>query len=206
MRKEGRVQNFVIALFGIAIVAMSIGFAAYATTLTIGGTEGGAAATQGTFKKAKWSVHYAANSDATTANSTVTPTTLDIDTDNTNVYFTATFNKPGDVLEFTVDIVNDGTYNALLNSVTMSTLTAAQDAYIDYVITYDGNTFTADQTAAKTITSASTLNAPVAPATETTKTATVRVTYVQPQNESDLPTTGDVTVNFSAAFNFVETT
>ena len=206
MRKEGRVQNFVIALFGIAIVAMSVGFAAYSTTLTIGGGANGTTA-NATFKKAKWHVHYDNSTIQTTGNSTVAPgqQTLGVDTDDTNVYFTATLKKPGDVYEFTVDVLNEGTYDAELTSVDMSTLTAAQDAYINYTITYDGNTFVADQTASKTVSNQSILEAPSG-ATPTRETATVRVEYVQPANESQLPTSGDVTVNFGASFVFDEVT
>ena len=206
MRKERRVQNFVIALFGIAIVAMSIGFAAYSATLTIGGSAQGQTATSATFKKSKWSIHYKENSAQTTANSTSgAGQTLGIETNNTNVYFTATLNKPGDKYEFTVVLVNDGTYDANLTSVDMTQLTAAQAKYIDYTINYDGQNFAANTTGTShTPSPASQLLAPTGSATSTEKTATVTVTYKQPADAADLPQTQDVTVNFSAAFNFDE--
>jgi len=130
MRKEGRIQNFIIALFGIAIVAMSIGFAAYATTLTIGGGSSGSGSAV-TIKKA-WDVHYdntvteaTAETAAVAANGSITNITT------TNVTFTATLNQPGDYYQFTLPVKNDGTMTAYLDSINMNALTDAQKAYIE---------------------------------------------------------------------------
>ena len=118
MRKEGRIQNFVIALFGIAIVAMSIGFAAYATTLTIGGGGNNTSGTNVTLKKA-WDVHY----DTTTgASETVGQDLGEVtNTTVTNVNFTATLEKPGDTYTFTLPVKNDGTVNNRIKKMNAST-------------------------------------------------------------------------------------
>ena len=189
MRKEGRVQNFVIALFGIALVAMSIGFAAYATTLTIGGGASGANASKVTFKNA-WNIHYVQDSAQETVGDTLGEITS---ATATNVTFTATLQKPGDTYTFTIPVKNDGTINAKLASITMSTLTAEQQNYIDYTISYDGQNFTGSNASV----TGSTLDAGAQ------KVMTVTVSYKSTATQAQLPTT-DQTIDFYAALNFVD--
>ncbi len=189
MRKEGRIQNFVIALFGIAIVAMSIGFAAYATTLTIGGGSNGSNVSNATFKKA-WDVHYDADSKQETVGADLGEITS---ADATNVTFTATLQKPGDTYTFTIPVVNDGTINANLSSITMSTLTAAQQNYIDYTIQFMGATYTVSNGSITGVTLAA----------GATQTMTVTVSYKSTATQAQLPEEDDV-VNFYAALNFTD--
>ena len=189
MRKEGRVQNFVIALFGIAIVAMSIGFAAYSTQLTIGGGASGANASKVTFKNA-WNIHYIETSAAETVGADLGEITSST---ATNVTFTATLQKPGDTYTFTIPVKNDGTIDAKLASVTMSTLTADQQNYIDYTILYDGQTFTGSNPSV----TGSTL------AAGAQKVMTVTVSYKSTATQEQLPST-DQTIDFYATLNFVD--
>ena len=189
MRKEGRIQNFVIALFGIAIVAMSIGFAAYATTLTIGGGGNNTSGTNVTLKKA-WDVHY----DTTTgASETVGQDLGEVtNTTVTNVNFTATLEKPGDTYTFTLPVKNDGTVTAYLDSITMTSLTPAQQAYLEFTVNYDNVTATnQNQTG---ITGKS-----LAP--NASKTMTVTVKYKDNIAQSDLPESA-TTINLWAELLF----
>ena len=50
MRRENYIQNVIIALLAITVLAMSIGYAAYTQQLNVNGTA--------TFSKAKWDVHF----------------------------------------------------------------------------------------------------------------------------------------------------
>ena len=59
MRKENNVQNIVIILLAVVVLVMTVGYAAFASTLTINSSTA-------TFKKAKWDVHF----DTTTYNQT----------------------------------------------------------------------------------------------------------------------------------------
>lgn len=191
MRKEGLVQNFVIALFGIAIVAMSIGFAMYSTTLTIGG--GNSNTANATFTPTAWSVHYDTSSyQATSTTGYTAPATHSIA--NTDIQFTVTLARPGDKSEFTVNVVNDGDFDAYLNSVTMS------DPNLDFVywkITYDGTVYEHTTTG---------INSKLLPYDDTNnanvKTMTVYVEYLMPDDTTGLPTEQNKTVNFTASLVF----
>lgn len=193
--KKSKTQNTTIIALIAAIVFMSIGFAAYATTLTIGGSN------NVTVRKASWDIHWAGKSGASPAETgTVTETkgaALGEVTraSDTSVTFTATLVKPNDEYEFTVDAVNAGTFDANLTSVVLSDASAHSD-YLTYTVTYDNQTWSGTSgTTTFTPSPASTL------AAGAQKTARVNVKYIQPSDETKLPTQ-DVTVTLTAAFNY----
>ena len=96
--------------------------------------------TTGSIKAAKWSVHYRANSyTETTGTGYVAASAHDLT--NTAWTFTVTL-EPGDTYEATAIVENDGTFDAKLTSITMSTLTAAQDAYLDWSVFVNGTEYT----------------------------------------------------------------
>ncbi len=194
MRKEGRIQNFVIALFGIAIVAMSIGFAAYATTLTIGGGSNGTGSNV-TIKKA-WDVHYDDEAtEATIETADVASKGTITNLTGTNVTFTATLNQPGEYYQFTLPVENDGTMTAYLDSINMTSLTDAQKAYLTFTIAYDGVTATNQNVT--NITGKSL-------ASGTSKNMVVTVTFNSDTAQSALPS-DDATVNLWAELLFEDT-
>jgi hypothetical protein len=55
--------------------------------------------------------------------------------------YTVTLNEPGDFYEFTINVVNDGTIDAVLSSINLTELTAAQQKYITHVVTYNGTDY-----------------------------------------------------------------
>ena len=185
MEKNKNTQILVIAVLSSAILFMSVGFATYASTLNINGTA--------TVKASKWSVHYVTNSYAESTNS-VAATAHNIT--NTDFTFTATLAKPGDFYEATANVINDGTFNAQLSSITMSTLTAAQQKYITYKVYFDGNEFTASQTGLSH-------SLPYATGSNT-KVVKVRAEYIQPENSADLPQDADDPVTLTASLNFTQ--
>lgn len=124
-------QWIIIAMLSAAIVVMSIGFANYTSTLTING--------EVTAKGSPWSVHFDTDSyEAATGSVAVTPTI-----GNTSMTYAVTLTKPGDKYSFTIDVVNDGTIDAYLKGITLTTPTTAQDVYINYTVKYDGVTYSA---------------------------------------------------------------
>ena len=186
MEKKKNTQILIIAVLSIAILFMSAGYAAFATRLNIAGNV--------TVKANRWSVHYVTDSYAETTGSVAATNHTLTATDFT---FTVTLTKPGDFYEATANVINDGTFNAHLSAVTMSTLTAAQQKYLTYKVYYDGNEFSASQSG---------LNYSLPYATGTnTKVVKVRVQYVQPENSSDLPTTEDDVVTLTASLDFAQT-
>lgn len=188
-KKSKSAQSIIVYALAAAIVFMSIGFATYAATLNIGGAGNNA---QVTVKKAKWSVHWVNGGSSDFVASTGSQPFATSSVTDTDVSFTTTLNKPGDFAEFTVQATNDGTFDAVLTGVTLGGVSAAQDAYIDYSLTYNNGTpYTA---------STSGLN--IALDAGDTHDVVVRVEYVQPVSESALPTESDVTLYLTASLDY----
>lgn len=180
-------QYLVIAILSIAILTMSIGFAVMAQTLNINGNA--------TVKGSLWSVAF----DTNASNTTVTAGSV---TDNkpaitaTTVTFDATFDTFGQFYEFKVPVLNKGTYDAVLKSINMSSLTADQQKYLTYTVTYNNGSdheYTASTTG---------LNYALAKESGV-HYVTVRVQYFEPTaaNVPALPQE-DVTVALTATFNY----
>lgn len=179
-KKNG--QLIIIGVLAVAILFMSVGFAAYAQNLNIDGSV--------TVSAVKWSVHWVSNSLQVQADS-VELTTSSVTDDQ--VSFSATLTKPGDKVHFKVTAINDGDFDAILNQITMTALTAAQQEYLTYTIKYAGNTYTA--------TTANNLNISLPASSSNTAEVEVTAAYVQPDSADDLPAS-DVVVNLSAQFHY----
>ena len=189
MEKKRNSQTIIIAVLAVAVLFMSVGFALFAQTLNIQGNV--------QVEPAKWSVRWDSGSyqkstgsvdildGNLTANSGPTLT-------NTDVTFGAKLTKPGDFAEFTINAINDGTFDAQLTAITLTSLTAAQAKYLEYTVTYNGVEYDASATG---------LSIDL-PATGTnTVTVKVNVKYVQPENAAELPATQQ-TVSLSASFDY----
>ena len=83
MNKEKGLQTLIIAVLAIAILIMSVGFAAYSQTLNINGTA--------TVKSANWKVHFV---DTTYAESTGSVQATSKTITDTDVTYTVTLTKP----------------------------------------------------------------------------------------------------------------
>lgn len=182
MEKKKNGQLIIIGVLAVAILFMSIGFAAYSQTLNIDG--------EVTVQPATWSVHWDTAS-FTTAQNSVQVTTTQLT--NTDISFTATLEKPGDFAKFTVNAVNDGTFDANLDALTMSALSATEAKYLTYEVQYGNTTYTA---------SASNLSDVLAK-TNGSKPVTVTVTYITPAESADLPQTA-ATVNLSLSLDYTQ--
>jgi len=182
MERNKGTQTLVIVLLSFTILFMTVGFAVFASTLNINGTV--------KVSPSKWSIHYVTNSYAESTGS-VAATSKTIG--NTDATYSVTLAKPGDFYEFTINVINDGTFDAVLKGLTMSTLTAAQQKYLTYTVTYDGTDYTA---------SASNLSLSL-PCTSgsNTKPVKVRVEYIQPEQSTDLPSE-EVTVTLTASLDY----
>ena len=190
MEKKRNSQTIIIAVLAVAVLFMSIGFASFSQILNIQSSVD--------VSEAKWDIHWDTDSfekaagsvdilnPSKTANTTPTLT-------NTDVSFGAKLEKPGDFAEFTVDAVNDGTFNAKLTAITISPeLTAAQQKYLSYTVTYAGTEYH---------TSTEGLNVSLPAKSSNTVTVTVRVDYNQPNNAADLPS-ADTTIAATISFDY----
>src|SRR5574344_1257953 len=120
MKKKRDQRNILIGVLLVAIVIMSVGYAAFATTLTINGTSK---------VTGNWDVAITgitANELTTTADGgTPTYTAL-------TATFASELNQPGDSVEYTITIKNSGSIDAKLKEV-VPTITGTAEV-INYVI------------------------------------------------------------------------
>lgn len=180
MKNERNVQNIVIVALAVVIVVMSVGYALYSQTLTINGTA--------TFNKAVWDVHF----DTETFNETSTIKSTTNSVQNTSITYQVTLAKPGDTYSFTVNAKNFGTIDAKATNITLTGLTAEQQKYITYKVSYNGTEYTS---------STSGLNIPLVAGAS--HPVVVTVSYILPQTATDLPSE-NVTVNLNASIDYVD--
>ena len=137
--KRGIRTIAIIALI-VSVIGLSIGFAAFAQTLTIGGV--------GTVKGNTWSIQFANLStpiDGTgiTGDATIdTPAAL---TGGTTMSFAVSLYFPGDEVYYDFEVQNNGTLDAEITDVQLTGVTAALAQKVNYSLKYDNGdgTFTA---------------------------------------------------------------
>lgn len=206
MEKKRNGQTIIIAVLAVAVLFMSVGFALFSQTLNINGNV--------QVEPTRWSVHWDTSSYSVDSGSVpiysgalttdpqdntkqIVDTSTSVGLTDTTVSFGAKLEKPGDYAKFTINAINDGDFDAKLTAITLSSLTAAQQNYLEYTVTYNGNAYTS---------SASGLNISL-PKTSgsNTVTVTVQVKYVTPEQASQLPTEAQI-VNLTAAFDYQQVT
>ena len=130
MRRNRR-KNMYLFLF-ILVCSLGIGYAFLRTELQINGTAD--------FLDARWDIHF--------NNVVVNPSSVELSTGNTaaaiststtEVTYAVTLKEPGDFYEFTVDAVNSGSMDAMIDTISskmggveITTL----PAYMEYFVTY----------------------------------------------------------------------
>ena len=183
IRKSKKAAFIVIVL----LLLISIGYAALTTNLTIGGSA--------TVKKQTFSVYFnnvqVNQSSVSGAKVTTAPSVPANSTSTTTLTWAVTLDTPGEFYEFNVDIVNGGSMDAMVNTATnniVSTLTQAQQAYLDYTVTYVNGA--AIERYDKL-------------AVGETKTITVRLEFKQDVNPGDLPTEGASEISLSFSSDYV---
>ena len=178
MEKDRKTKVLAVIAIIIAVVSLTIGFAAFSTSLSINGT--------GDVRASSWKVRFESLGSANlsgTAEETTAPT---INTNDTTISdFDVSFTTPGDSVSYTFDIANKGTFDAEITSINIPTPTcqgtgvnAEQDAAnvcanLEYKLTYtDGGT---------TLAETDTLN------TGEKKNVTLTLTYKDTITEAELP-------------------
>ena len=121
----------------ILLLAITIGYALLSTTLKINGIAN--------IKSNTWNIHF--ENVVPNSESTVTAETPSITDNATKVSYGVGLSLPGDFYEFTVDAVNDGSINGIIekldHKVYLSTdleTPVTLPEYIKYSIVYDGTT------------------------------------------------------------------
>ena len=133
-----RMLSIVLCIVLICTFTLSIAYAALSAVLTINGNAEVVAS--------NWNIHL---DNPRVTNGSVTKT-LPVISGNT-MTFSSSLVDPGDFYEFTVDVVNDGTIDAMIDSVSVTpTLTDSQKKYLRYEVTYqNGESISSKQTLRK---------------------------------------------------------
>ncbi len=129
MEKERRIKVLSLVALIVAVLGLTIAFAALSQTLTING--------RASMGSSQWDVHFENLSNANItgdATEVSKPQITDggITVNNMNVSLV----KPKDKVEYTVEIVNDGSITAKVEKIQMTELTEEQSKYLEFYANY----------------------------------------------------------------------
>ena len=164
----------------LLVLCISLGYALLKQVLQINGV---------TFiNKSSWNIYFdnARRSDG----SVLSTEDLTIDSTKTIVTFGATLTKPGDYYEFEIDIVNEGTIDAMIESVKKIGIEEPNAKYIS---------FTAEYTEGEKIKKCDLLEA------NKRNTIKIRAEFKNVDNEEDLPQS-NINLNLELQINYVQAT
>ena len=175
--KDRKVLTLGLCLVAVCVFTLTIAYAALNAVLTISGNARVSAA--------DWDI-YLANPKVTNGSAT---TDVPIIKTSSTVEFSTTLNMPGDFYEFTIDVVNAGSIDAMIENVIKTPeLTADQAKFLKYEITYqNGESITNKQLLAK----------------ETSMPIKVRIEYRKDLVASDLPT-GQVVLDLALTLEYTQ--
>ena len=126
-RTIGKISFYFSAIFFISIF-IGVGYAYLNSQLSIKG--------QTTIAKASWDVHF---ENIVKVDGNVSNPSATITNNATLVNFNVSLENPGDFYEFTVDVVNKGTIDAMVSSLVNTGISAEQQKFLTYTVTYLGN-------------------------------------------------------------------
>ena len=162
----------------ILIICISIGFAYLSTNLSIIGVTN--------VKGNTWDIHFDNVQVLHSVDGNPTPT---ISSDKATVNYTANLNVPGDYFEFTVDVVNAGTVDAMIEEITTkfnnNDISNMPD-YLDFSITYNDGIFLANNQLLEH---------------GTTETLKIKVEFIYDINEDSLPSS-NITHDFTTTLKY----
>ena len=175
--KDRETLYMILSLVLISVFSLTIVYAALSVTLNITGNSEVVASS--------WDIHLenvkvTSGSVSGSAPSITSPTTAT---------FSTTLNMPGDFYEFTIDVVNAGSIDAMIDSVVKTPeLTSEQAKYLNYIIEYqNGESINTKQLVSK----------------NSFVRLKVRVEFRKDVIESDLPTTSE-TLNLAFTINYIQ--
>ena len=181
--RQIRKSRLRLALLSL-LLFLGIGYAIFRTALEIDGTVN--------IARTSWDVHFE-NLSVTTGSVTASPAPVTDNATTTEMTYTIGFTKPGDFYEFTVDIVNDGTMDAMVDVVSNTsyasngTTVISLPTYLTSTVTYnDGVAIKQNQLLAH----------------NTSEKIKVRVEFKKDITTSDLPSSGDTTIVFKFVANY----
>ena len=170
-------NNYFILLL-ILLICISIGYAVLNSTLTING--------KSNISKNTWDLYF---DNIRIKDGSVEAVEMPVIENATAVKFKINLNKPGDYFEFTFDVVNNGSIDAMIDSIIKELeLTAEQEKYLNYTINYDnGEEIKKNDLLYK----------------NTSKRLKVLIEYKKEINASDLPINAEI-LNLGFTLNYIQ--
>ena len=176
MRRKNK--SIYIVLIVVLLIGVTIGYAVINTTLNING--------KSNISKNTWDVYF---DNVVVKEESVEAVKIPTIMDKTTVDFEVALNLPGDFYEFTVDVVNDGSIDAMIESINKTPpLTFEQQKYLNYIIEYQNK----EQILFKQLVKSGEF-----------VRIKVRVEYRSDVLEEDMPTTNE-TLNLGFIINYVQ--
>jgi len=178
MEKQGRMtRNMAVLAVIVAILAMSVGFAALQQSLSITGTT--------TVRAATWSISFANLRAPTLTGGAAIDRPAALTINSTTLTFEVSLSKPGDSVEYLFDVRNNGDINAKIGGINLTGVAAAQAVNVTYTLSYADNspialndTLAAGQTRNLKL-SLSYNNVPVLSAVDVPLSLGANITYIQ---------------------------
>ena len=127
MEKQRTTKVVALSALIVAIVSITVAFAAMSTTLTINGT--------GVMQTASWDIRFvpATLTSATTGSASIT--TAPTLTETTLGTFAIVLTRPGDSIVYTFDVTNDGTIDARIGTLLQNGIAVTTAANTNAVCT-----------------------------------------------------------------------
>ena len=130
-KKEKNSYKLIVIIILLLFTLINIGYANFSSTLKIFGSGG--------IGQIKWDIHFENIVEDVNNTEVIEPATIQENT--ANIEYNINLLAPGSYYKFYTDIKNDGTIDAkLATPPTLSGISAEQDAYINYMVTYADGT------------------------------------------------------------------
>ena len=131
MEKQRRIKMLSLSAVLVAVLGLTVAFAALSTTLNIKGSA--------YLDAAKWGIKFQNLSEPSIVGEASDAKTAKIEKDVSINDIKVTLSKPGDSVTYTVDLVNDGDINAKIENIEKTNLTEEQQKYITFTVKYKEN-------------------------------------------------------------------
>ena len=183
MEKERRIKMLSLSAVIVAVLGLTVAFAALSTTLNIKGSA--------YLDAAKWGIKFENLSEPVKVGTATTTGTAKIEESKSAeiTEINVGLSTPGDKVTYTVDLVNKGTINAKIDNIEKTVLTSEQQRYLTFKVT-DQNGYEIKQ-------------GDILSAGETKK-LTITIEFIKDLTKEDLPKQTS-TISLSYKLNFVQT-
>ena len=129
MEKQRKTKMIVIISLLVAVIGLSVAYAAMSGLLSINGSAD--------VDAANWDIHFANLSEAKTKGEASEKNRPDVAENGASITnINVSLNNPKDEVVYDVDLVNEGSINAEISNIVTPTFTEEQEKYLDFRVTY----------------------------------------------------------------------